>query len=114
MTPVRGVAVLGSTGSIGKSTLAVIAEHPDRFRVTSLGAHRNWQTVVEQAKTFEPDTVVLVDADAAERARIALRESGSRSKVESGAAALAAAVADSGVQIVMAAIVGAAGLLPTL
>ncbi len=114
MTPVRGVAVLGSTGSVGRSTLAVIAEHPDRFRVTSLGAHHSWQTVVEQAKAFKPDTVVLVDADAAEQARIALRESGSRSKVESGAAALASAVADSGVQIVMAAIVGAAGLLPTL
>ena len=114
MTAVCGVAVLGSTGSIGRSTLAVIAEHPDRFRVTSLGAHRNWQTVVEQAKAFKPDTVVLIDADAAERARVALRESGSRSKVECGAAALASAVADAGVQIVMAAIVGAAGLLPTL
>ncbi len=114
MTPVRGVAVLGSTGSIGRSTLAVIAEHPDRFRVTSLGAHRNWQTVVEQARACKPDTVVLVDEAAAELARAALRECGSRTKVESGAAALAAAVADPGVAIVMAAIVGAAGLLPTL
>jgi hypothetical protein len=62
---VRGVAVLGSTGSIGRSTLAVIADHPERFRVTSLGANRNWQTLVEQAQRFNPDRVVLIDEFAA-------------------------------------------------
>ncbi|MGA2776622.1 MAG: 1-deoxy-D-xylulose-5-phosphate reductoisomerase [Steroidobacteraceae bacterium] len=114
MTDVRGVAVLGSTGSIGRSTLAVIADHPDRFRVTSLGANRNWQTIVEQAQRFNPDRVVLIDEFAASNARAALRACGSKTLVESGAAALAAAVGEPGVEIVMAAIVGAAGLLPTL
>jgi len=114
MSGVRGVAVLGSTGSIGRSTLAVIAEHPDRFRVTSLGANRNWQEVVEQAQRFAPDTVVLVDAAAAAQAREALRACGSRTRVESGADALSAAVSDASVDMVMAAIVGAAGLMPTL
>jgi len=114
MTRLSGVAILGSTGSIGRSTLAVIAEHPERFRVTSLCAHRNWQTLVEQAQRFKPDRAVLVDEAAAGHARRALRECGCATQVDCGADALAAAVADDGVQIVMAAIVGAAGLLPML
>jgi 1-deoxy-D-xylulose-5-phosphate reductoisomerase len=110
----RGIAILGSTGSIGRSTLAVIALHPERFRVTVLGALRSWESVVEQARRFSPDVVVLVDAEAASRARAALAELGSKTRVESGADALAAAVAEADVDVVMAAIVGAAGLLPTL
>lgn len=110
----QGVAILGSTGSIGRSTLAVIAEHAERFRVTCLGANCNWEAVVEQARACRPDTVVLVDPTAAARARLALRETGLPTRVESGAAALAAAVADGATDVVMAAIVGAAGLAPTL
>jgi len=49
MSGVCGVAILGSTGSIGRSTLAVLALHPDRFRVAVLGAFSSWQVVVEQA-----------------------------------------------------------------
>ncbi|MGO9512426.1 MAG: 1-deoxy-D-xylulose-5-phosphate reductoisomerase [Steroidobacteraceae bacterium] len=114
MSAPRGIAILGSTGSIGKSTLAVIALHPERFRVAVLGAYGSWQTLVEQARKFRPDTVVLVDSEAAAQARAALAECGSSTRVEEGAEALAAAVAGGNVQIVMAAIVGAAGLLPTL
>ncbi len=114
MSGVQGVAILGSTGSIGASTLAVIAMHPDRFRVASLGAQRNWQVVVEQALRFRPDTAILSDADSAAQARLALRAAGCATRVESGAEALAAAVAEPGVDVVMAAIVGAAGLMPTL
>jgi 1-deoxy-D-xylulose-5-phosphate reductoisomerase len=109
-----GVAILGSTGSIGRSTLAVIAEHPDRFRVTCLGANRSWQAVVAQAQQFAPDQVILLDEEAAGFAREALRASGSRTEVLCGPAALAAAVVAPEVKVVMAAIVGAAGLLPTL
>jgi len=69
-----GIAILGATGSVGRSTLAVIALHPERFRVAVLAAYGSWQTVVEQAKKFQPDTVVMVDADAAARARAALEE----------------------------------------
>ena len=112
MSGVRGVAILGSTGSIGRSTLSVLALHPERYRVTTLGAHASWEAVVEQARRFQPDTVVLVDPAAAARARAALV--GSRTRVEAGSEALAAAVAEPGTDLVMAAIVGAAGLLSTL
>ena len=75
MSTIRGIAILGSTGSIGRSTLAVIGLHPDRFRVAMLGAYGSWQTVVEQALRFEPDVVVLVDREAAREARTALERS---------------------------------------
>jgi 1-deoxy-D-xylulose-5-phosphate reductoisomerase len=114
MSTIRGIAILGSTGSIGRSTLAVVGLHPDRFRVAMLGAHSSWQIVVEQALRFEPDVVVLVDPEAAREARAALERSGSKTRVESGLEALSAAVTGENVQVVMAAIVGAAGLLPTL
>lgn len=114
MSTPRGIAILGSTGSIGRSTLAVIGMHPERFRVAMLGAHGSWQTVVEQAQRHHPDVVVLVDPAAAAQARAALASCGSKTQVESGVDALAAAVTGENVQVVMAAIVGAAGLLPTL
>ena len=110
----RGIAILGSTGSIGRSTLAVIALHPERFKVAVLGAFNSWQAIVEQARDFNAETVVLVDEQAAACARAALRESGSATRVESGAQALADAVSAANVQMVMAAIVGAAGLASTL
>jgi 1-deoxy-D-xylulose-5-phosphate reductoisomerase len=110
----RGVAVLGATGSIGRSTLAVLALHPEQFKVTVLGAFSSWQTIVEQARQFNPELVVLVQPEAAAQARAALRDCGSTTRVESGAEALANAVTGSNVQIVMAAIVGAAGLASTL
>jgi 1-deoxy-D-xylulose-5-phosphate reductoisomerase len=110
----RGIAILGSTGSIGRSTLAVIALHPDRFKVAVLGAFNSWQVIVEQALEFNAETVVLVDEKAAACARAALRESGSATRVESGAQALADAVGAANVHMVMAAIVGAAGLASTL
>ena len=110
----QGIAILGSTGSIGRSTLAVIALHPERFKVAVLGAFKNWQLIVEQAREFNPDTVVLVDSQAAAHARAALREIGSKTQVESGEQALSSAVSGDNVQMVMAAIVGAAGLASTL
>jgi 1-deoxy-D-xylulose-5-phosphate reductoisomerase len=114
MSGPRGIAILGSTGSIGKSTLAVIALHPERFRAAVLCARSSWQSLVEQAVAFKPDVVVLVDARAADEARAALKDLGSSTRVESGAEALAAEVAGDNVHMVMAAIVGAAGLMPTL
>ena len=114
MSAARGLAILGSTGSIGRSTLEVVALHPERFRVAVLGARRSWQSIVEQAKRFNPDLVVLVDPEAASQARAALRACGCASRVECGADALAQAAAGDNVQVVMAAIVGAAGLQSTL
>jgi 1-deoxy-D-xylulose-5-phosphate reductoisomerase len=110
----RGIAILGSTGSIGRSTLAVIALHPERFKVAVLGAFNSWQVIVEQAQQFNAETVVLVDGQAAASARAALRAVGSKTQVESGEQALADAASAANVQMVMAAIVGAAGLTSTL
>ena len=110
----QGIAILGSTGSIGRSTLAVIALHPERFKVAVLGAYNSWQVIVEQAREFNAETVVLVDSHAAACARAALREMGSKTQVESGEQALADAASGANVQMVMAAIVGAAGLASTL
>jgi len=110
----QGIAILGSTGSIGRSTLAVVALHPERFKVAVLGAFKNWQLIVEQAREFNVDTVVLVDSQAAACARAALREAGSKTQVESGEQALSSAASGANVQMVMAAIVGAAGLASTL
>jgi 1-deoxy-D-xylulose-5-phosphate reductoisomerase len=110
----QGIAILGSTGSIGRSTLAVIALHPERFKVAVLGAFNSWQVIVEQAQQFNAETVVLVDSQAAASARAALRAVGSTTQVESGEQALADAAGAANVQMVMAAIVGAAGLTSTL
>ncbi|HTD73153.1 MAG TPA: 1-deoxy-D-xylulose-5-phosphate reductoisomerase [Steroidobacteraceae bacterium] len=110
----RGIAILGSTGSIGRSTLAVIALHPERFKVAVLGAFNSWQVIVEQAREFNAETVVLVDEQAAVKARAALLECGSATRVESGEQALSQAASAANVQMVMAAIVGAAGLSSTL
>ncbi len=114
MSACRGVAILGSTGSIGRSTLSVIAGHPERFRVVSLCARHNWRVLVEQALQFRPAVIVLSDPAAAAEARAALLAQGSATRVESGPEALAAAVTGADVAMVMAAIVGAAGLMPTL
>jgi 1-deoxy-D-xylulose-5-phosphate reductoisomerase len=71
MSMQSGIAILGSTGSIGRSTLAVIALHPERFKVAVLGAFSSWQVIVEQAREFNPEIVVLVEEAAAAKARAA-------------------------------------------
>jgi len=114
VSAVRGIAILGATGSIGRSTLDVIARHEDRYRLIVLGANRSWETLVEQALKFRPELVILLDPAAAAKAREALRARGSPTRVAEGADALAEAVAAPEVDTVMAAIVGAAGLMPTL
>ena len=74
MSAPQVLAILGSTGSIGRSTLQVVALHPERFRVAVLGARNSWQAIVEQAKQFHVETVVLADPKAAALARAALRD----------------------------------------
>jgi 1-deoxy-D-xylulose-5-phosphate reductoisomerase len=114
MSLLQNIAVLGSTGSIGVSTLDVVARHPDRFRIATLCAYSNAERIVEQALASRAEHIVLVDAAAADRARGLLAAYASHIDVSSGTAALAAAVSAPGIDCVMAAIVGAAGLLPTL
>ncbi|NND69849.1 MAG: 1-deoxy-D-xylulose-5-phosphate reductoisomerase [Halioglobus sp.] len=104
----RRVSVLGSTGSIGVNTLDVIARHPDRFEVFALAANASVDTLKAQCEQFAPRYAVLADADAAEALRREL--AGSDTTVLQGAQGLEAAVTAAEVDVVMAAIVGAAGL----
>jgi 1-deoxy-D-xylulose-5-phosphate reductoisomerase len=109
-----GVAILGSTGSIGISTLDVLRRHTDRFRIVALTAHRDVETLLEQCLTCVPDYAVMADETAAERLRDRLRAAGRSVEVLAGATGLERVAALPEVAQVMAAIVGAAGLLPTL
>lgn len=108
------LTVLGSTGSIGSSTLDVVARHPDRFKIVALTANSQVELMLEQCRKFSPRYVVLVDEDAAARLRLRVREAGLSVEVLGGAAALEQVSVLPEVDAVMAAIVGAAGLRPTL
>ncbi|MEK7322377.1 MAG: 1-deoxy-D-xylulose-5-phosphate reductoisomerase [Pseudomonadota bacterium] len=109
-----GVTVLGATGSIGVSTLDVLGRHRDRYRVVALAAHSDVERLTEQCRAFHPELAVMADADAAQRLRERLRGIDTAIEVSAGAEAVAHAAAHPAAQTVMAAIVGAAGLLPTL
>jgi 1-deoxy-D-xylulose-5-phosphate reductoisomerase len=111
---VRHIAVLGSTGSIGTSTLDVVARHPDRFRVTVLAAGSREDDLFSQCLRFQPRYAFLADPAAAARVGRRLRDSGSHVDVLSGTDALVDLVRLAEVDTVMAAIVGAAGLRSTL
>ncbi|QIB66692.1 1-deoxy-D-xylulose-5-phosphate reductoisomerase [Kineobactrum salinum] len=113
MAGIRNIAVLGSTGSIGVSTLDVIARHPDRLRVFALAARQSVAAMLEQCRQFRPRYAVMMDPDAAEQLRLGL-PAGSEVEVLAGAAGLELVAAHSEVDAVMAAVVGAAGLPSTL
>jgi 1-deoxy-D-xylulose-5-phosphate reductoisomerase len=108
------ITVLGSTGSVGKNTLDVIARHAQRFEVYALSANSNVDEMLAQCVQFEPKVVVMADSAAEHRLSQKLKSKGLRIETSSGAAALTAIASDSQVDIVMAAIVGAAGLSPSL
>jgi 1-deoxy-D-xylulose-5-phosphate reductoisomerase len=105
----KQVAVLGSTGSIGVNTLDVISRHPDRFGVYLLAAHRSVKALLEQCIAFQPRYALMVDENAAQALRDAMPH-GLPTRVLSGQCELARLVAAEEVDVVMAAIVGAAGL----
>lgn len=110
----RHICVLGSTGSIGVSTLDVIRSHPDLFKVESLTAHSNIELLAKQCDEFKPEMVVVGSAEAANRLNELLKFKGLKISVGHGADALVAASTLTSVDTVMAAIVGAAGLVPTI
>ena len=111
---VQNVTLLGSTGSIGVNTLDVIARHGERYRVYALTAHRQVDKLFEQCLQFRPVFAVLLEADAAAALQQRLRAAALDTEVLSGPAALEQVAASADVDTVMAAIVGAAGLRPTL
>lgn len=108
----RQVTILGATGSIGSSTLDVIAQHPDKYALFALTANTNVQKMALICKTYRPRYAVMADKQSARQLEKLL--SGNTTEVIAGEAALAQVASDSEVDIVMAAIVGSVGLMPTL
>ena len=110
----RSVTILGSTGSIGVNTLDVIARHPDRFRVFALSAYSRIEELALQCEKFRPRFAALPDTLRAEALRKRLKTSGCGTEVLCGQTALSEIASHNGTDVVMAAIVGAAGLPSSL
>ena len=106
------LAILGSTGSIGVQTLDIVRENPDRFEARILTAHGNWEQLARQAREFDADTVVIAD----KRYYTPLREalSDTDTKVFAGEEAVAQVAASGAADVVVNALVGYAGLAPTV
>ena len=105
------ISLLGSTGSIGKQTLEVVAANPDKLKIRALAAHRSDELLEQQIRQFEPDIAVLSDKEAA--ARLAKRYHG-KTQILAGEEGLLAAATYEGADTVLASMVGYAGLRPTL
>ena len=110
----KAVTILGATGSIGTSALDVIARHPDRYRVHALTAQSNVEALADLARRFRPEVVVIGDPALEGRLSSMLREQGASARVAAGRDALVDVARAPEVDAVLAAIVGAAGLMPTL
>lgn len=108
------ITILGSTGSIGVSTLDVVARHPERYVIHALTAHTSVDVLCRQCEQFKPRIAVVGTAQAAQSLSLQLRQKGLKTQVEFGLEALVAVSCDPDCDVVMAAIVGAAGLAPTL
>ena len=111
-SPTRGIAILGSTGSIGTQALDVVRDQRDALHVEVLSAHSNADLLIAQAKEFKPNAVVIGDNAKWKQVNNALFDDGI--KVYSGADALEQVVEVDGIDMVLTAMVGAAGLKPTL
>ena len=109
----QGITVLGSTGSIGESTLDVLKRHPGRFHVVALSAHENIARLAEQCAQFQARYAVISDDNRVKTLRLALDELGCKAEIIAGKDALSTAASMAETDVVMAAIVGAAGLAPT-
>ena len=114
MTAKTHLVILGSTGSIGASTLDVVARHPERYQIVALTAYRQDDVLFEQCVRFNPRYAVLLDEAAAARLAQRIAAAGLDIEVLSGVESLQRVASLAEVDTVMAAIVGAAGLLPTL
>jgi 1-deoxy-D-xylulose-5-phosphate reductoisomerase len=108
------VTVLGSTGSVGKNTLDVIARHPDRFQVFALSAHTNVDEMLVQCEQFRPQVAVMADAASGQALALKLKQKGLQVQVDIAQDAIENIASSENTDVVMAAIVGAAGLAPSL
>ena len=104
------LTILGSTGSIGESTLDVVSRHPEKFRVFALAGHKQVEKLAVQCRTFRPEYAVVADAEHAARLEALLKRDGAATQVLHGAQALVDVASADEVSGVMCAIVGAAGL----
>ena len=109
MTP-QVLTILGSTGSIGESTLDVVSRHPEKFRVFALAGHKQVEKLAAQCRTFRPEYAVVADAEHAARLEALLKRDGTATQVLHGVQALVDVASADEVSGVMCAIVGAAGL----
>jgi 1-deoxy-D-xylulose-5-phosphate reductoisomerase len=114
MRKMQNITILGATGSIGVSTLDVVARHPDRYSVYALSAQQRVEELAVQCEKYRPQVAVVGSADAAQKLARMLREKGLKTEIGYGADALCAIASAAACDVVMAAIVGAAGLAPTL
>lgn len=110
----KELAILGSTGSIGTQTLDVVHRHPDRYSVYAICAHRSVDKLVEQAKQFRPEVVCIADESLYETLSRQLSAISYQGKVWAGADAIAEMVTLPSIDVVVAAMVGYAGLRPTI
>ncbi len=113
MNKIRHLTILGSTGSIGESTLDVVKRHPDLFKVVAMTANHNVEKMLAQCQQFQPQFAVMLDPEHAERLNQAISQTGLDTTVLSGVESLEKVAALADVDVVMAAIVGAAGIRPT-
>ncbi|MER0204654.1 MAG: 1-deoxy-D-xylulose-5-phosphate reductoisomerase [Nitrosomonas sp.] len=113
MKTIRQITVLGSTGSIGESTLDVIARHPDRFQAFALTANHSVEKMLAQCQRFQPRFAVMLDTASAGQLADAIKAAGIRTEVLAGIESLEKVASLPEVDAVMAAIVGAAGIRPT-
>ena len=109
-----GLTILGATGSVGASTLDVVARHPERYSIFALTAHKSADALLELCTLHQPKFAVLSGSDEDAVLRKRFVEAGCRSELLFGARALEDVAASDGSDVVMAAIVGAAGMAPTL
>jgi 1-deoxy-D-xylulose-5-phosphate reductoisomerase len=110
----KGVTVLGSTGSIGMNTLNVLVRHPDKYRLVAITANTCLDRVINQCIALQPQFAVMADEDSADRLRTSLSNKAPDVEVLAGQEGLIRVASLTETDYVMAAIVGAAGLLPTL
>ena len=110
---VKTLALLGATGSIGTQALEVVRQQPGRFRVAVLSAQRQWELLAQQAREFRPAVVVIGDDSLYQNLKAALADQ-PETEVLAGTAALAEVVTRPEIDIVLTALVGYAGLLPTV
>jgi len=110
----KGVTVLGSTGSIGMNTLDVLARHPDKYRLVAITANTCLERVINQCIALQPQFAVMADENSADRLRTSLSNKAPDVEVLAGQEGLITVASLTETDYVMAAIVGAAGLLPTL